>query len=85
MGGDEFISIIAGADAEAAARGAIRRMEDLTEEYNAGEAPPIKLDIAYGMAEFTVPGGTMEQAVRLADQRMYECKRVKKLQSGAEG
>ena len=56
-------------------------MERLTEEYNANENPPVKLDIAYGMAMFTVSDGNMEKSVRLADQRMYECKRIKKLKA----
>ena len=85
VGGDEFIAVIAGADAEETAKNAIDIMEKLTEEYNAGEKPPVMLDIAYGMAAFTVSDGDMEKAARLADQRMYECKRIKKMKSSAEG
>ena len=81
VGGDEFIAIITGSDVEEAAHGAIKLMERLTEEYNANENPPVKLDIAYGMAMFTVSDGDMEKSVRLADQRMYECKRIKKLKA----
>ena len=84
VGGDEFIAIVAGENAEEAAQGAIDRMERLTEEYNINEKPPVMLDIAYGMAMFTGSDGDMEKAVRLADQRMYECKRIKKLKNGAE-
>ena len=84
VGGDEFVAIVTGADVEKTAQGAIDLMERLTEEYNAKEKPPVMLDIAYGMAEFTVSEVGMEKAARLADQRMYECKRVKKLKSGAE-
>ena len=83
VGGDEFIGMIPGADAEETANGAIGRMEQLTEEYNNREKPPVKLDIAYGMAMFTGADGDIEKSVRLADQRMYECKRIKKLKSGA--
>ena len=82
VGGDEFIGTISGADVETA-NAAIKRMESLTEEYNAKENPPIKLDIAYGMAMLTAFDGDIEKAVRLADQRMYECKHVKKLKSNA--
>ena len=84
VGGDEFIAILAGSDVEEAARGAIERMEKLSEEYNASEKPPVSMDIAYGMAPFTVSDGDIEKAVRLADQRMYECKRIKKLKSGTD-
>ena len=81
VGGDEFIVIITGPNVEETAHGAIELMEKLTEEYNADENPPVKLDIAYGMAMFTVSDGDMEKSVRLADQRMYECKRIKKLKA----
>ena len=84
VGGDEFIVIIKGSNVEQTANDAIALMEKLTEEYNATENPPVMLDIAYGLAMFTVSDGDMEKAVRLADQRMYECKRVKKLKSSAD-
>ena len=83
VGGDEFIVIIAGPNAEKTTHDAIERMEKLSEAYNANEKPPVMLDIAYGMAMFKVSDGDMEKSVRLADQRMYECKRIKKLKSGA--
>ena len=83
VGGDEFIAIITGADVEEAANGVIKMMEKMTEEYNTNENPPVKLDIAYGMAMFTVSDGDMEKSVRLADQRMYECKRIQKMKSRA--
>ena len=81
VGGDEFIGIITESDVEETAHGAIKLMERLTEEYNTNENPPVKLDIAYGMAMFTVSDSDIEKSVRLADQRMYECKRIKKLKS----
>ena len=83
VGGDEFIGIITESDVEETAHGAIELMERLTEEYNTNENPPVKLDIAYGMAMFTASDGDIEKSVRLADQRMYECKRIKKLKSSA--
>lgn len=83
VGGDEFIAVIAGANAEETAQNAIHRMEKLTGEYNAANDPPVKLDIAYGMAEFAVTDGDMEKSLRLADRRMYECKRIKKQKSNA--
>ena len=83
VGGDEFIGMVTGSDVEETAHGAIKLMEKLTDEYNANENPPVKLDIAYGMAMFTASDGDIEKSVRLADQRMYECKRVKKLKNNA--
>ena len=84
VGGDEFIVIITGSNVEETAHNAIELMEKLTQEYNANEKPPVMLDIAYGMAPFTVSDGDMEKSVRLADQRMYECKRIKKQKSSAD-
>lgn len=81
IGGDEFIAIITGSDVQETASNAIDLMEKFTEEYNAKVNPPISLVIAYGMAMFKVSDGDMEKSVRLADQRMYECKRLKKLES----
>lgn len=83
VGGDEFIAIVSGTDAEKSAQEAIRLMESLTAEYNADKDPPVKLDIAYGMAAFTPSEGGMEESLRLADRRMYECKRIKKQKSNA--
>ena len=85
VGGDEFIAVITSSDAKGTAHAAIDMMERLTEEYNAKEKPPVMLDIAYGMAEFTVSEAGLEKAARLADQRMYECKRIKKQKAGAKG
>ena len=84
VGGDEFVAIVTGPDVEETANGAIKQMEKLTEEYNTRENPPVKLEIAYGMAMFTASNGDMEKSVRLADQRMYERKRIQKLKSGSE-
>ncbi|MCH5324864.1 MAG: diguanylate cyclase [Eubacterium sp.] len=81
IGGDEFVAIVTGPDVEKVARHAIDKMEKLTEEYNAKNKPPVLLDIAYGMAEFTASDGDVEKSFRLADKKMYECKRVKKQKS----
>lgn len=79
IGGDEFVAIISGTDVQETANKAVDLMEKFTEEYNANVKPPIMLSIAYGMAMFKASDGDMEKSVRLADKRMYECKRLKKL------
>lgn len=84
VGGDEFIAIITASDIEQAAQNTIELMESMTEEYNVREDPPMKLDIAYGMADFSASDGDMEKSLRLADRRMYECKRNKKLKRSTE-
>ena len=84
VGGDEFIAIITRDDVDQAARETIELMEKLTAEYNISENPPVQLDIAYGMAMFVVSEGDIEKSVRLADKRMYECKRIKKQKRNTE-
>lgn len=81
-GGDEFITIFQGTDDETAAQHCITQMEQLVQAYNEQEKPPVLMDIAYGMASYRSEEGSLEQAEQLADQRMYECKRIKK--SGGE-
>lgn len=75
-GGDEFIAIVSGN--EDAAWQAVERMEQRTRTYNKEEDPPVPLDIAFGMALFRIGENTMESAMQLADERMYECKKHKK-------
>lgn len=78
-GGDEFIAIITGTDDESAAQNAIDLMKTKIQEYNSNEKPPILLSIAYGVATFRASEGTLEKAEQLADQRMYKCKSIQKL------
>lgn len=77
-GGDEFIAIITRPSDEAVTQQIIQQMEHLLAEYNEQQHPPVPLDIAYGMAPFRTSEGKLEKAEQLADERMYECKRVKK-------
>lgn len=81
VGGDEFIAIIEGQDVEGTAQNAINLMESMTQQYNDTKTPPVRLDIAYGMADYIVADGDIGKALRIADQRMYECKRIKKQKS----
>lgn len=82
-GGDEFTAIITKTNDEAAAQAAITNIEELIEEYNKREEPPVLLDIAYGMAVYKAAEGSLKSAELLADKRMYECKRIKKLKTAS--
>lgn len=82
-GGDEFTAIITKTDDETTAQEAISNMEKLIEEYNCQENPPVLLDIAYGMAPYRAAEGSLKSAELLADKRMYECKRIKKLEKAS--
>ena len=46
--------------------------------YNEKHNPPVKLEIAYGYAVYDYDRGDPEQAERVADDKMYECKRLLK-------
>lgn len=80
VGGDEFIGIIEGFECEAMANAASEELMKLYKEYNEKNNPPVKLEIAYGIALYDYDSGDPEQAERIADDRMYECK--KKLKAG---
>ena len=74
-GGDEFICIIEGYDAEEKAEVMATEMTKLCKAYNAKEEPPVPLEIAYGIAVFDYDKGDIEETARIADDRMYECKK----------
>ncbi len=75
VGGDEFIGIIEGFECEAMANAASEELIKLYEEYNEKNNPPVKLEIAFGIALYDYDTGDPEQAERIADDRMYECKK----------
>lgn len=78
MGGDEFIAIIESNDRA--------EIEQLIEKFNEGveeenkKNPDLGLSISYGYAvNDELQGETPEKVYQLADKRMYECKKRKKL------
>ena len=74
MGGDEFLVVISGDNcAEILDRG-IRRFNELQKEYNETVDGDRRLEIAYGTAEYEASSHDPEEAERVADLRMYECK-----------
>ena len=78
VGGDEFIGIIEGFEAEAMAAAASEELIKNYNTYNEKHNPPVKLEIAYGYAVYDYDRGDPEQAERIADDKMYECKRLLK-------
>lgn len=52
-----------------------RRRHTLTEQYNAGNSPPVPLMIPCGYAKFAGGNDNLEAAEQMADRRMYENKR----------
>lgn len=78
-GGDEFIVVVEqGGQAET--EQAIAEMQKMVDNYNENEHPPVPLQIAYGYAAYDPPDGLTE-AERLADERMYACKKKMKSDS----
>ncbi|MBQ8912591.1 MAG: diguanylate cyclase, partial [Lachnospiraceae bacterium] len=75
VGGDEFIGIIEGFECEAMANAASEELIKLYKEYNEKNNPPVKLEIAFGIALYEYDAVDPEQAERIADDRMYECKK----------
>ena len=79
VGGDEFFVILDGKNCDEDYEKCIGKFTRLQEEYNEKEDPPIKLQLAYGMAEYLYDSDTTpESAEKLADSRMYEKKRQMK-------
>ena len=53
-------------------------MKNLINEYNEKEKPPVKLELAYGMAEFNCASDDPQEKQKLADERMYAHKKALK-------
>ena len=75
-GGDEFI-VVAEQGGENETEQALAEMQKMVDEYNEKENPPVLLQIAYGYAPYEPPN-ELTEAERLADQRMYDCKKKMK-------
>lgn len=73
IGGDEFVVIVKDATDEYLEQ-LLRRLEEAQEEKQKALGKPWKLQIAYGYAVHSKEN-SYEELFRLADDRMYECKR----------
>ncbi|MBR1864209.1 MAG: diguanylate cyclase [Ruminococcus sp.] len=74
MGGDEFLAVVTGGNCKERSKVYMDNFNDLVRAYNLENDPPVKLRVAYGMAEYDLGSGDPEDAEKLADKRMYECK-----------
>lgn len=77
-GGDEFIVITRRGNTQDIEK-AISKMEKLVSDYNKNEKPPVPLQIAYGYAQCSMKTDMLEEAEKLADQRMYKKKNEMKV------
>ena len=82
IGGDEFVVIVKNATEEYLEQ-LLRRLEEAQEEKQKGLEKPWKLQIAHGYAVHKEESD-YEELFRLADDRMYECKRrMKEIEQSA--
>ena len=79
VGGDEFVAVLDGTECEREYLQAVTAFRVKQQQYNDRVNPPVKLAIAYGMAEYDLGDQNPEAAERLADARMYENKKSLKL------
>ena len=77
-GGDEFIAVLAGEKSAQKLSASETIFNELIEKYNAEQNPPIKLEIAYGTANYSCGDQNPEAAEREADKKMYELKKQMK-------
>ena len=77
-GGDEFILVIEGANSRNLFDAACDKYRKKIDEYNAKNNPPVKLEIAYGVEEFDLKSDDVEKALKLADGKMYNMKKIMK-------
>ena len=76
-GGDEFIVVSENTEVSDIEK-ILENMEQKVKEYNEKEKPPVPLALAYGYAEYIPDRDSLESVEKLADQRMYERKRMMK-------
>lgn len=74
MGGDEFLVVISGSDCAQKLDKGLKRFNELEAEYNETVDDDLQLHLAYGTAEYDAGTHDPEEAERVADIRMYECK-----------
>ena len=82
-GGDEFIAVMEGNDRDelqSLYEKEEKHLQEEIESFNGKENPIVPLSIAYGMAEYECGSGNPEQKERIADERMYEHKKMIKKQ-----
>ncbi|MBJ7458939.1 MAG: GGDEF domain-containing protein [Thermoleophilaceae bacterium] len=74
VGGDEFAVLVAGADAERMRNFESEFAVALTEQRAKGEGPAFDLSASIGTAVYPQDGRTLDDLMRVADERMYDSK-----------
>lgn len=80
VGGDEFW-VVCDDLSEGQSMKIIEEARQETDSYNNNSELPIKLDYAIGVCDTTEANGDLNQAIEIADERMYENKRIQKLKT----
>lgn len=76
-GGDEFVVVLTNADATAAGIFASRLAHNVRTNSAALQPPPVwaPAGVSIGIATYPADGGSLEELLRCADERLYESKR----------
>jgi len=74
-GGEEFLVILPGADRQQAAGLADEIRRGLETAPIGHDGIRIRFTVSIGVAQWQVDGQSLDEVMRVADQRMYECKR----------
>jgi diguanylate cyclase (GGDEF)-like protein len=78
MGGDEFAAMLVETDEEIGA-GFLERLHEAIDELIAAGDLPIPVTVSAGCAHYPTEAGDADALFRLADTRLYESKRAKKV------
>ena len=81
-GGDEFIVVTEKIEDPTVLDEAKDRFKKLIDDYNDSERPNVRLEIAYGIEEFDLGSRDVEGALKLADGKMYDMKKIMKGSGG---
>lgn len=72
IGGDEYVTVIEGNDCRELYNKGLEKFKQLQGKYNFANRPPVRMEIAQGMAVCDLARENFEQTQRNADQIMYE-------------
>ena len=82
IGGDEFFVVTQKSSSDEAFQNSLAKLNRKIEQYNTEKKEKIPMSIAIGYAEYKAGDESIEDTVRIADERMYEQKKTMKMEVG---